>query len=118
ARLLGLCGPGDWFGELAVLAGGVRSADARVTVDATLLRIDRPAWAELGERAPQVFARLCERLGNQLRAATDVLPRTGPRVVACPSHGDGAVPWLRDLAQSVRGQFPARAVRVLDGTDE
>jgi NTE family protein len=118
ARLLSLCGPGDWFGELALLAGGVRSADARVTLDATLLRIDRPAWAMLGERAPQVFARLCQRLGNQLRAATDVAPRARRAVVACTSHGDGPVPWLADLAQSVRRQFPTRDVRVLDGTGE
>src|SRR3989442_1149303 len=40
-EVLALCAPGDWFGELALLTSGPRTADARVTVDATLLRVSR-----------------------------------------------------------------------------
>src|SRR5207245_100702 len=61
-ELLAMCGPGDWFGELALLTGAPRTADARITVDATLVRIDRAGWTELSLRAPHLFARLCERL--------------------------------------------------------
>jgi len=58
--VLALCAPGDWFGELALLTSGPRTADARVTVDATLLRVSRAGWTELSLRAPTLFARLCE----------------------------------------------------------
>jgi predicted acylesterase/phospholipase RssA/CRP-like cAMP-binding protein len=113
--LLALCGPGDWFGEMALLGGGTRSADARVRVDATLLRIDRDGWTALGARTPHVFARLSERLSRQLRRRNDAVPVRRGRVVACAD----AVTWLRPLVASIRRQFPGRAVHVLraDGAD-
>ncbi len=122
AELVSLCGPGDWFGELALLTNGSRSASARATVDATLLRINRAGWAELSLHAPTVFARLCERLGNHLRMAN--VPRLPARraVVGCGGEGfeEGMdPPWVLDLARSLRRQFPAREVHVLgrDGSE-
>jgi len=106
---LALCGPGDWFGELAVLTGRPRSADARVTVDANLLRIDREAWAKLSVRDPRVFAVLCERLGRALVETNEPPGRAGRTVVFCRPEA----PWLEDLAASVRRQFPQRSVHVV-----
>ena len=40
-EILALCGPGDWFGELALLSGGPRTAHARVTIGSRLLRVSR-----------------------------------------------------------------------------
>jgi CRP-like cAMP-binding protein len=74
-RLLALSGPGDWFGELALLAPGPRSADARVTVDAKLLRISREGWTALNEQAPRLFARLCARTCE--RRTSLLVPRDG-----------------------------------------
>src|SRR2546428_13174964 len=51
-EVLALCAPGDWFGELALLTSGPRTTDARVTVDATLLRVSRAGWTELSLPRP------------------------------------------------------------------
>jgi len=112
-ELLGLCAPGDWFGELALLTGGPRTADARVTVGAEVLRVSRAVWTELGLRAPRLFARLCERLSRQLRATNEPSRAARRAVVACRSAGDGAAPWLEELERSIRRQFPSRPVHVL-----
>jgi len=117
SELVALCGAGGWFGELALLTGAPRTADARTTVPTTLLRVSRAAWTEASIRAPQLFARLCERLGQQLRATTE-LPRPARRtVLACQDAASAAAPWVGELAGSVRRQFPAREVHVLEPHD-
>jgi NTE family protein len=112
-ELVALCGPGDWFGELGLLTGGPRTADACVTLDATLVRVSRAAWTALSLKAPQVFVHLCERLSRQLRATTEPPPRARRSVIACVADGDDRVSWLGDLERSLRRQFPARAIHVL-----
>jgi predicted acylesterase/phospholipase RssA/CRP-like cAMP-binding protein len=101
---VGLCGPGQWFGELAVFTAGPRTADARAVMDTTLVRIDRAGWAELAARSPRLLASLCERLSRQLRAAAEE-QRRSRTVVAC-LEADG-------LVASVRRQFPLRDLRVV-----
>lgn len=93
-RVLGLSGPGDWFGELALLTHGPRTADARITVDATLLRIARDTWAELSRRAPGLFARLCERLGSHLRARNEPVGGARRTVIACLEPSSGEASWV------------------------
>src|SRR5262245_58234827 len=117
-RMLELCGPGDWFGELGLLALGPRTADARVAVDATLLRINRDAWAELSGAAPWLFARLCERLGARLRERNAPARPAPHAVIACGDTEEPCPPWLLALAQSLRRQFPDRPIHTLaaDGT--
>ena len=113
AEVLAFCAPGDWFGELALLTSGPRTADARVTVDATLLRVSRAGWTELSLRAPKLFARLCERLSRQLRATTEP-PRSARRAVVHLGEGAaGGAPWVRELVRSLSRQFPTREVHVL-----
>lgn len=117
-RVLGLSGPGDWFGELALLTHGPRTADARIAVDATLLRIARDTWAELSRRAPGLFARLCERLGSHLRARNEPVGTARRTVIACLEPSSGEASWVPVLADSLRRQFPRRNVSALaaDGT--
>jgi NTE family protein len=117
-RTVAVCGPGDWFGELALLTARPRTADARVTVAATLLRVDRRAWDALSIRAPRLFATLCERLSRQLRATTEPKPCAGPTVVACRDREEGVHAWVPALARSPKRQFPRRPVHALaaDGT--
>ena len=113
AEVLALCAPGDWFGELALLTSGPRTADARVTVDATLLRVSRAGWTELSLRAPNLFARLCERLSRQLRAASEP-PRPVRRAVIHLGNGAcGDASWVGGLARSLSRQFPTREVHLL-----
>jgi NTE family protein len=116
--LLALCGPGDWFGELALLTSHPRTADARIAVDATLLRIDRAGWSALSQAAPRLFARLCERLGRHLRVSNERVPLPVRSVVACGDPDEPSPPWIPDLAASLRRQFPKREICALgpDGT--
>jgi len=101
-QLLALCGPGDWFGELALLTGGPRTADARVTVDVSLLRVSRAGWAELSLHGPQLFALLCERLSRHLTASNEP-PRSMRRaVIACRDAVAPEATWMRELERSLR----------------
>ena len=117
-ELLTLSGPGEWFGELALLTSRPRSADARIAVDATLLRIDREGWSTLSQAVPRLFARICERLSRQLQARDDRESLARRRVVACGDPGEPRPAWLPDLVASLRRQFPKRDIRALgpDGT--
>jgi len=112
-ELLALAGPGDWFGEMALLTLAPRSADARVRLDTRLLGIDRTAWADVGTRAPLLLARLCERLSAHVRAGNEPARPRRRTVVAIDSAGNGPIPWVHDLAASLRRQFPHRAVHAL-----
>jgi len=112
-EVVAVCGPGNWFGELAVLTGRPRSADARVTLDALLLCIDRGSWSALAERAPRIFALVCERLSHQLRAASEPRARARRMVVACTGDAGDPPSWVGPLAASIRRQFPGREVHVL-----
>ncbi|HEV7735454.1 MAG TPA: cyclic nucleotide-binding and patatin-like phospholipase domain-containing protein [Candidatus Binatia bacterium] len=107
-RMLAVSGPGDWFGELALLTGATRTADARVLLDATLVRIDRAAWDEMGRRVPAVIGRICGHLAKQLVAASTPRRHARRTVVAC----DGA-DLAAGIAASIRTQFPGRALEVL-----
>lgn len=65
-------GPGDWFGEIAVMSGGRRSASVVATSPLTLVTIfNREIW-RLEREAPEVAAVLREtiatRLGGQASA--------------------------------------------------
>ncbi len=65
--------PGQVFGEIAVLDGGTRSADATVMEDADLVALERrDLFAFLG-RNPGHYARLVEILCHRLRSADDLL---------------------------------------------
>jgi len=116
-EILALCGPGDWFGELALLSGGPRTAHARVTIGSRLLRVSRAVWAELSLRAPELFARLSTRLSDQLRATNEPARRARHAVVACASPEARAMEWPGELAESIRRQFPEREVHLLAQRD-
>ena len=65
-RLLGTAGPGEFFGELSLLDGGPRSADAHAAEDTRAVEIDRADLTELFRLHPD--------------AALDVLTVTGKRL--------------------------------------
>lgn len=66
-RILALLGPGDVFGDLALLDGGPRSADAVVAEDAELLVIPRQEFMTFVLEQPQVAMRLLVVLSQRLR---------------------------------------------------
>ena len=66
ALVLGLLGPGELFGEIALLDGKDRTADATAATDCSLAILDRSEILSFLERHPSAWphiaAVLCERL--------------------------------------------------------
>lgn len=65
-----LAGPGDVFGELALLDGGSRSASAEAVEDVVLYTLTREAFLRAVETTPGLAVKLIELLGARLRHAT------------------------------------------------
>ena len=70
-RMVSTLGPGDFFGELAVVTGQPRSATVEVVEDAELLRVPADKLEEMiagrGEVAIRLIRHLAERLDNANR---------------------------------------------------
>jgi CRP/FNR family cyclic AMP-dependent transcriptional regulator len=66
-------GPGDVFGELALLDGGPRAATVTATTDMHLIVLSRPEFDELLAEVPIVSRRILEALAARLRAADTLL---------------------------------------------
>ncbi len=64
-------GPGDVFGELALLDGRPRSASAEVVEDTILHTISREEFGRYVTATPQFAMGLIELLGNRLRHLTE-----------------------------------------------
>lgn len=62
-------GPGEAFGEMALLEGQPRSATAIVASAARILEIDEAAFADLVRRNGEIALRLLRRLSARLREA-------------------------------------------------
>ncbi len=62
-------GPGEAFGEMALLEGQPRSATAVVGAAARILEIDEGAFADLMRRNGEIALRLLRRLSARLREA-------------------------------------------------
>jgi CRP-like cAMP-binding protein len=69
---LALLGPGDFFGELSLLDGGERSADATVIQDASVFLLAREDFLRFLECRPRVAFHVMEVLSRRLRQ-TDLL---------------------------------------------
>ncbi len=80
--LLALYGPGDIFGELAVLDGSVRSASAKVieTVEAQVVPAQQVTALLLAE--PEVLLSLTKSIVSRLRELTDQLVQSGERSIS------------------------------------
>lgn len=62
-------GPGDFFGEMAILEDQPRFATVRTTADTRLLKIDRAAFANLISSNVEVSIRIMRKLTSRLRRA-------------------------------------------------
>lgn len=70
-KFIGVFGPGDLLGELALLTETVRPASAKAETDCDLIRIGRPLFRRMLEEFPEfalaVQARLREDLADMTR---------------------------------------------------
>jgi predicted acylesterase/phospholipase RssA/CRP-like cAMP-binding protein len=69
-RILSYLGPGNFFGEMALLLGERRSATARVVIDAELLVLRKDDFDELLQLHPQIAIKISQELGRRLTQTT------------------------------------------------
>ncbi len=70
-------GPGEFFGEMAVLTGAPRTATVVAARDSTLVAVDRDAFAELFDKAPHLAQRLAEVLARRREGLARALQARG-----------------------------------------
>jgi CRP-like cAMP-binding protein len=63
-------GPGDFFGELALLDGAPRTATVEADTDMLLMWVARSAFGKLLRSEPQVAVHMLHTLAQRLRSAT------------------------------------------------
>lgn len=71
--VLALMGPGDFFGELALLDGRPRSADAVAAEETRLLLLSRERFLRVLEARPRVAIELLQVLSERIRRDTQLL---------------------------------------------
>jgi len=109
-------GPGDTFGEIAILDGGPRTASATAIADTQLFVIQRPQFLTLLEAEPQLAAHLLTVLCERLRwtselvedaAFLDLPGRIAKRLLQLGEQhgisGDGGTEVI--ISQSELGEF-------------
>ena len=72
-RELARYGPGSFFGELALLDGGSRTATVYAASDMELLVLSRSEFRSLQVTAPSVAFKILNELGGRLRRADQIV---------------------------------------------
>jgi CRP/FNR family transcriptional regulator, cyclic AMP receptor protein len=101
AITLATLGPGDIFGELAMLDGEVRSASVEALEDGELLALPASEVRALLSRHPEITVKLVAALVRRLRAANERISRQSFQTV--PSRVAGV------LSQLVAEEAPQQA---------
>jgi signal transduction histidine kinase len=68
-RVLHRLGPGDFFGEIALVQKGPRIATVRTLEMTTVLQIDRDSFDAMLERSPRMMLRIVRHVASRLRDA-------------------------------------------------
>jgi len=105
-RVVTMLGPGDFFGEMAVVTGQLRSATAEVMEDSDLLRVPADKLQEMitgnGEIAIRLIRHLAERLENANRFIDLLL------------EDDVTARVILELQDELRGTVGAAAPDIVD----
>lgn len=78
SRTLAVLGPGDYFGEMALIDDAPRAAAVVALTDAHLLCLGRLVFQSLTQEHPSVLAELCRLFVHRLRRAQQVASAAGP----------------------------------------
>jgi uncharacterized membrane protein len=93
---------GDFFGEMALLDGKPRSADARVTEDARLAVLSREHFLSFVQSHPNVALEMLTALANRLRHTDELLRHSATRNV---NVEEAAQLTLADRAADLIAEF-------------
>lgn len=99
--ILTILGPGDFFGELAILDGEPRSADAVAKEDCNLLVLERDDFLAFLSREPSAAAKLLAALSRRLRR-TDQLVQDAA-FLDVPARLARALLQLAESPEAARG---------------
>jgi CRP-like cAMP-binding protein len=64
-------GPGEFFGEMALLYGGVRTADVVATSEMRLLNLDAREFRRMLRTTPEIGIKMLANLAERLSEASD-----------------------------------------------
>ena len=95
-------GRGDFFGEMALLDGQKRSADAVVAEDARLAVLSREHFLSFVRGSPDIALEMLTALANRLRHTDELLRRSATRNV---NVEDAAQLTLADRASDLIAEF-------------
>ncbi len=115
AITLATLGPGEIFGELAMLDGDRRSASAEAITDGTLLALPANDVRGLLARNPEIALKLVAGLVRRLRAANMRLSRQSFQTV--PSRVAGILAQLAREGQDGDGTEPTEVTIRMNQTD-
>jgi CRP/FNR family cyclic AMP-dependent transcriptional regulator len=120
--LLAIIGPGDAFGELALVSESGRGATVQAFSDGETLALHRDAFQALRRARPQVDRSLAEILAERLRRVNDLLTeahyvdadvRVRRRLVELGQAFDGTIPLTQEEIAQTAGTSRATVNRVL-----
>ncbi|MFL5954671.1 MAG: Crp/Fnr family transcriptional regulator [Gaiellaceae bacterium] len=120
--LIAIVGPGDAFGELALIDAGRRGATVQAFADGETLALHRDAFEALRRQRPAVDRALATILAERLRRLNDLLleahhveadVRVRRRLLELAAVFDGAIPLTQDEIAQTAGTSRATVNRVL-----
>jgi CRP/FNR family cyclic AMP-dependent transcriptional regulator len=120
--LLAIIGPGDAFGELALISDSSRGATVQAFSDGETLALHRDAFEALRRARPQVDRSLAVILAERLRRVNDLLTeahyvdadvRVRRRLLELGKAFDGTVPLTQEEIAQTAGTSRATVNRVL-----
>lgn len=72
-RTIAHLGPGEFFGEIALLDPGPRSASVTTTTEMVAVELSRQSFLGVAEENPAILLRMLEALARRLRETTEKL---------------------------------------------
>jgi CRP/FNR family cyclic AMP-dependent transcriptional regulator len=120
--LLAVVGPGDAFGELALVSESTRGATVQAFSDGETLALHRDAFEALRRARPQVDRSLTAILAERLRRVNDLLleahyveaeVRVRRRLLELGAAFDGTIPLTQEEIAQTAGTSRATVNRVL-----
>ena len=94
-------GPGEFFGEMGVLAGESGAATVVAQGDCALVTLDRQAFEELFRRAPEAAKKLADVLTRRREALARAASAT-PAEAARPPEGPAVLERLKGIFKHLR----------------